>query len=397
MNSDTSRNLSKESMIEQEWLGTWASSQQGLAPTREEYPPAPGLANNTFRQTIRISIGGAHIRLLFSNEYGKTPLEMNSVHIAKPDGIATSAILTNTDTTVTFHNGSKRVIIPAGESVLSDSICFDVAALERITVSIFFGAVPADVTSHTGARTTTYLVKENHVTDAILSDATTMEQWYYLTAIDVLADGNCRSVVCLGDSTTDGRGVRTNYYDRWTDIFAERLLHNQTTSHRSVLNQGIGGNALGGGLGPAANLRYERDTIMQTNPGFIIVLEGINDIGFVESLDSANQIIESYIQFSKIAHEHNIKIYGGTITPFGGFTEYYTKEHGEMREQVRQTVNAWIRNNDYYDGFIDFDAALLNPSNPLLLDSRYDSGDGLHPNPAGYLQMGNCIPLSFFE
>lgn len=376
-----------------EWVGTWASAQQGLDPNRGEYPPAPGLAGNTFRQIVRISKGGPQLRLKISNEYGKTPLVLNSVHIARHYEIGYSIIMPKTNTPVTFNGGSESVSIPPGEIITSDPINYNAADLERIAISIYFGDVPEIVTSHTASRTTSYLVSGNHVSDISLESPITNETWYFICGIDVLANPECKAIVCLGDSITDGRGVRTNHDDRWTDVLAERLLENPQTAHLTVLNQGIGGNSIYGGLGPAAIKRYKRDVLDQQKVGYVIIFEAINDIGYTSSPELADKIIEEYKKFADQAHAQGIKVIGATITPFGGTD--YAKNHWEIREGVRQKINEWIRTTDYFDGYIDFDAAIRDEADPSIMAKKYSS-DGLHPNFVGYQKMGEAIDLNLF-
>lgn len=378
----------------QEWVGTWASSQQGLDPRRGEYPPQPGLANNTFRQIVRISIGGSQFRLKISNEYGRTPLVINSVHIAKHYEMGFSIIDPKTDTVVTFNGGSESVSIPAGQIITSDIIDYNATDLARIAISTYFGEVPEIVTSHTASRTTSYLVTGNHVSDISLESPTTNETWYFITGMDVLSSPESKAIACLGDSTTDGRGVRTNYDDRWTDVLAERLIENPATAHISVLNQGIGGNSIFGGLGPAAIRRYKRDVLDQPKVGYVIIFEAINDIGYTNSPSTADILIEEYKKFADQAHAQGIKVIGATITPFGGTD--YAKDFWDIREGVRQKLNEWIKTTEYFDGYIDFDAAIRDENDPTIMAKKYSS-DGLHPNFAGYQKMGEAIDLSLFE
>jgi lysophospholipase L1-like esterase len=378
----------------QEWLGTWASAQQGLDPNRGEYPPAPGLENNTFRQIVRISVGGSQFRLKISNEYGRTPLVINSVHIAKHYEMGFSIIDPKTDTAVTFNGGSESVSIPAGQVVTSDVIDYNAPDLERIAISTYFGEVPEMVTSHTASRTTSYLVTGNHVSDISLESPATNETWYFITGIDVLSSPESKAIACLGDSTTDGRGVRTNYDDRWTDVLAERLVENPATAHISVLNQGIGGNSIWGGLGPAAVRRFKRDVLDQPKVGYVIIFEAINDIGYTNSPATADRLIEEYKKFADQAHAQGIKVIGATITPFGGTD--YAKAFWDIREGVRQKLNEWIRTTDYFDGFIDFDAAIRDENDPGIMAKKFSS-DGLHPNFPGYQKLGEAIDLSLFE
>jgi lysophospholipase L1-like esterase len=364
-----------------QWVGTWVTAQQ-LTETNNN-PPSPGLANNTLRQVIRVTLSGSQIRVLFSNQYGNSTLVMKEVHIASSSGGSTINI--STDATLAF-NGSDSVSIPAGQTVWSDTLSYSLTALSNYAISICFGDAPPDVTGHPGSRTTSYLQSGNAVTNASISGSTT-DHWYILAGIDVVTDGTCAAVVTLGDSITDGRGSTTNGNDRWPDALANRLQADPNTNKVAVLNQGIGGNAVvSGGLGPTALSRFDRDVIDQSGVKWCIVLEGVNDIG---GSQSATNIINAYNEFIDKAHANNIFIYGVPILPFGG-SQYDSADH----QATRDTVNDWIRTSGRFDAVIDMDAAVRNSSNPNRLASAYDSGDGLHLNPAGYRKMADSIPLS---
>lgn len=382
--------ISSLKLGEQKWVGTWASAQQGLSPDRNEYPPEPGLANNTLRQIVRISKGGTQLRFEFSNEYGKEPLEIIGAHIAKLVNVGDSLIDTSTERALIFQ-GSESITILPGQMAVSDPIEFPVKDLERIAITTSFGQVPINITSHTGARTTTFLMRGNHVSDVSMPISTQFIHWYFISGIDVMANDNTKAIAILGDSITDGYGVTTNADNRWTDTFAERLLANPSTAHRTVLNQGIGGNSIFGGLGPAARNRFKRDILDQDGVGYVIIFTGVNDIGYGNSPNLAKQMIDEYIKFAELAHEAGIKVYGGTITPFGGNSGYYS----QLREQIRQEVNDWIRTNEYFDGVIDFDAALRDTVNPVLLAREYNN-DGLHPSLEGYKKIGELVDLALF-
>ncbi len=367
-----------------QWVGTWVTAQQ--LTESSNLPPSPGLSNNTLRQVVRVTIGGSQIRVLFSNQYGNAALVMNSVHIAASTG--SSGINTGTDKALTF-NGSASVSIPAGQTVWSDTVSFNLIALTNYAVSIYFGTTPSDVTGHPGSRTTSYLQSGNVVTSASLSGSTT-DHWYMLAGIDVATDGSYAAVAILGDSITDGRGSTTNGNNRWPDALANRLAANSSTNKVAVLNQGIGGNSVvSGGLGPTALSRFERDIINQSGVKWCIVLEGVNDIG---GSQSASNLISAYGQFVDKAHAANIKIYGVPILPFGG-SSYDSTDH----QATRQTVNDWIRTSGRFDAVIDLDAAVRDSSNQNNLASAYDSGDHLHLNPAGYQKMADSISLSLFS
>ena len=370
------------------WVGTWAASPYLVTP--DNMPPDPGLANNTLRQVIRVSISRDQLRLKFSNEYGEAPLTMNSVHLAVSDG--GSAIKADTDKAITF-GGEEAVTIPAGETVTSDTIAYHIDGLASMTITISFGDMPSRLTGHPGSRTTSFIDVGNTVTAQTMPSAVTTERWYVISGIDVLTDDTYRSVVILGDSITDGRGTTTDKNNRWTDILANRLQEFPATTHIGVLNQGIGGNSLMfGGLGPTAVSRFDRDVLGQSGVRYLIIMEGVNDIGGASSSEkTVTDLINQLKELIKKAHEHNILVYGATLTPFGG-SSYDINQN----EQLRKKYNDWIRTSGEFDGVIDFDTAVAWKDNTKILLPMYDSGDHLHLKPFGYKVMGDIIDLDLF-
>jgi len=373
------------------WVGTWACGPQ-LTETAN-LPPAPGLSGNTLRQIVYVSIPGTRLRVQLSNAFGDGPVTMNAVHLAVSTGAG--AIDTSTDVGLTFA-GSASITIPAGQAVFSDAFDYPLTALANIAITIAFGAAPAGVTGHPGSRTTSYLVAGNAVAAQTLTAPATAEHWYYITGIDVMADAATSAIVALGDSLTDGRGSTTNLNDRWPDDLSRRLRALTPASAVAVLNQGIGGNAVvSGGLGPTAVARFARDVLNQRGVRYLIVLEGVNDIGTAAAGTGpavANNLITAFGSFIDMAHARNIRAYGIPITPFGGNTGYDTPEH----QTARTTVNTWIRTSGRFDGVIDLDAAVGDPQAPANLLPGYDSGDHLHLNPAGYQKMADSIDLTLF-
>ena len=232
------------------WVGTWASSQQLVEP--HNMPPHPGLAYNTLRQVVRVSIGGELIRLKLSNEYGNGPLEIKAVHLAQAAGA--HRIKPETGLIITF-NGEQAVTIPPGETVISDPMAYSLPSLTAVAITIHFGAVPSALTGHPGSRTTSYISTDSAVDPEWMRQPVPTEHWYVINGIDVAAGNpNSAAVVVIGDSITDGRGSTTDRHNRWPDILAERLQANEATAHIGVLNHGIGGNAvLAGGLGPTVS------------------------------------------------------------------------------------------------------------------------------------------------
>jgi len=373
------------------WVGTWATSPQ--LTEQNNLPPQPGLANNTLRQIVYVSIGGSTLRVQFSNAFGTSPVTINAAHIA----LATSGsgIDPSTDVALTF-DGEPSVTIPAGEEVFSDPFEFALLAQTKVAVTTHFGEMSNTVvTGHPGSRTTSYLQAGGDALSAeSMPSAAMTDHWYILTGIDVMAPTTSRAVVILGDSITDGRGSTTNGNDRWPDALSRRLRENSPTAGVAVLNMGVGGNAvLSGGLGPTALARFDRDVLEQRGVRWVIVLEGVNDLGAANSEQVADQLIAAYQQFIDKAHGKDLLIYGVPILPFGKNTDYYNA----TREAARQKVNEWIRTSGELDAVIDLDEAVRDPMNPQNLREDLDfQDDGLHLNPTGLQLMADSIDLSLF-
>jgi lysophospholipase L1-like esterase len=378
------------------WVGTWAASPQLTEDAN--LPPAPGLADTTLRQVVHVSIGGSRLRVRFSNAFGATPLVLVAARLAHSAGGA--AIRGDSDRPLTFH-GSPAVTIPAGALFVSDPLDFDLAPLSDVTVTVYLKGAPAEVTGHPGSRTTSYLSPGNAVSAVDLPGAARVDHWYFLGGIDVTAAPATAAVATLGDSITDGRGSTTNGNDRWPDNLARRLQSAKGTRGVAVVNHGIGGNRLlRDGLGPSALARLDRDVVAQPGLRWLIVLEGINDIGTRvrardrgEPFATASDIIAAYEQIVTRAHAHGIRAYGATILPFEGFAAYAAAD----AEADRQTVNRWIRTSGVFDAVIDFDAVMRDPGVPTRLAAAVDSGDHLHPSAAGYKVMADAIDLKLFS
>ena len=367
------------SNLSAEWTGTWSTSI--YSDNQLNY----SLDNSTLRQVVRVSISGDKVRLKFSNLYGGSSLEMQMVSLAISTG--GHAIDTGSDIAVTF-GGSQSVTIPAGGSVISDELNYELPALTNMAISINFGSVPSVVSGHVGSRTTSYWQSGEAVSSASLSSPSSDTHWFVISGIDVDRDASARSIVAYGDSITDGLGTTTDAQNRWTDRLADRLQADAETSDVGVLNGGIGGTTVA-----ASGLnRLQPDVLGQTDVRYLIVLYGVNDILFANQ--SSSSIISAYQSIITSAHNKGIYVYGGTIMPFGGYSRYT-----EARETVRQEINTWIRTvraaGGGFDAVIDFDVAMRDPQNAERLNSSY-SLDWLHPNPAGYQIMADAIYLGLF-
>jgi lysophospholipase L1-like esterase len=302
-----------------------------------------------------------------------------------------SSIDPDTDIVLTF-DGMESVTIPTGEKIISDEFYYDLPALSDVAITMYFGETPDDVTGHPGSRTTSYIQTGDATDIETMPEAVGTDHWYYIEGIEMLACEHHRSVITLGDSITDGRGSTTNGNNRWPDNLARRLQENWMTRNVSLINQGVGGNAvLRGGLGPTALDRFDRDVLDQEGIKWVIVLEGVNDIGGSQDESVAADLIEAYQIFIEKAHSEDLLIYGVPILPFGG-SQYDSPAH----EAARQQVNDWIRTSGAFDAVIDLDAAVRDTDNPSILSEEYDSGDHLHLSVEGYQRMADMIDLELF-
>ncbi|WP_405459221.1 SGNH/GDSL hydrolase family protein [Streptomyces sp. NBC_00101] len=390
------------------WVNTWTSMPQLTEPNN--MPPAPFtqdgkvLDDATLRQTVHVSVGGKQVRLRFSNAFGGAALPLTSVSVALPaDGRAGArAIRPGTSRTVTF-GGSARADVPVGSQIVSDPLDFDVPPGTNLTVTVYLahGQASDSVTSHPGSRTTSYLLAGDHVRDEDLPGAASTAHWYFLSGVEVWSPETTAAAVIVGDSLTDGRGSTTDANNRWPDQLVERLRSRPDTASTAILNQAAGGNrVLDDGLGPNVLSRVDRDVLAQSGVEWALVFEGVNDIGTADATEAAQRrtadaLVAAYDQIIVRAHTQGIRVYGATLTPFGGNTGY--DDPDGYREQARQKVNAWIRTVGRFDGVVDFDRAARDPRNPRQLLPAYSDADHLHLNPAGYAALAAAVPARLFH
>jgi lysophospholipase L1-like esterase len=363
------------------WVGTWSCAPYAAGTNT---PPSPYLANNTLRQIVRVSIGGDSLRIKFSNITSATPVTLNAVNIAvSPDGTQ-SAVDAATITPLTF-NKSTSVTMAAKSTVTSDPIAFPLTPNMRLAITIYYGQcqTASNMTHHYGSRTNSYILSGNQTTNAAFTGATTVERWYTINTVDVLAPNTTAAVAVLGNSITDGYGLHDGLQNRWTDVFSQRLNNNAATDEVGVLNLGIGGtNVTTSGVS-----RFQQDILDQSGLRWLIVFYGVNDIG---GNVPATTIINTYKKMIGDAHAQNIRVYGATITPFNG-NAYFSPAH----EATRGEVNKWIRTKGNFDRCLDFDKAVRDPNDTTKLLAIF-SNDWLHPNIAGYKALGESIDLGLF-
>jgi lysophospholipase L1-like esterase len=308
------------------------------------------------------------------------------------------AIRPDSDKALTF-SGQPSVSIPPGAPMFSDPLAFNLAAQSDLAITIHIATAPDAVTTHPGSRATSYLQSGDAVSAADLSSATKVEHWYFLDDVDVQSSAAAGAVVTFGDSITDGAHSTENANTRWPDDLARRLAANKKTAGIGVLNEGIGGNRLLHDMtGPNALARFDRDVLSQSGVRWLIILEGINDLGAHgrtplrdEKIPTAQELIAAYQQMILRAHTHRIRVFGATILPYQG-AGYFSS----VGEADRQTINQWIRTSGAFDAVIDLDAATRDPQKPTQLAPTADSGDHLHPGDVGYKAMADAIDLKLF-
>ena len=386
------------------WASAWSTAVH--APLSfPGLPPTPVIENQSIRMIVRPTIGGERVRVRFSNAFGTTPLMIGSAHIA----IAVNGrnILPDSDRTLTF-GGKSSVTVPAGAPILSDPVDLKFDTFGELAVSIFLPASTTASSVHFWGQHETYVTGPGDFTGkSEIPDASVKTAWYWLADVEVWSSDRVGATVALGDSITDGVGAKQGEYNDWPDLLANRLAAQKSLPAMAVVNEGIGGNRiLHDGAGISTLARFDRDVLSQPGVVNLIVLEGINDIGwprmkpripngeqlkeppFARELVSADDIIGGLKQIIERAHQHGIRVFGATLTPYEG-ADYYTEDG----EQARQSVNQWIRSSGAFDGVFDFDAAVRDPKQPKRFREGYHSGDFLHPSATGYKAMVEAVDL----
>ncbi|KAF2209470.1 hypothetical protein CERZMDRAFT_46997 [Cercospora zeae-maydis SCOH1-5] len=403
------------------WVDTWVSMPQLTEPAN--LPPSPFngsdsiFSNTTIRQTIKTTIGASsHIRLRVSNAFGLTelPITTASVALARAEAgqnqTGASGIDASTLQSITF-SGNASITIPPGALAVSDPIPFAVQANQILSINLYVasGQHGFAITSHPGSRTTSWLSRGDQTATANFTDASTAStaHWYLISALEVWAPRNSKSLVIVGDSITDGRGSTTNGNDRWPDQLFSRLQSGSPgPKSLAISNQAAGGNRiLADGLGPSALSRIERDVLAHPSVGYALLFEGVNDIGTAASTTEAqdavyNRLVQAYKQILSRIHADGIPVFGATITPFGCLNSTIQPYSSPEREMTRLRVNEFIRNlvgqQGGFEALVDFDKIVRDPMNETRLRPDLDSGDCLHLNPKGYMTMAEGFPLDVF-
>ena len=411
----------QNAFAQEHWVASWAASPQARAggPPRAAQPAAPGGAapaapappanpaqtsnfsganfkDQTVRMIVHTSIGGSRVRVELSNAYGTAALQVGAAHVAlRASG---GAIMPSSDKPLTF-GGKPSFSIPPGALAVSDPVNLAVPKLGDLAISIYFPADTGPFTMHSTGLHTTYILAGDVTGVAALGDVPTSRSWYFLSSVDVAAPADAGLIVAFGDSITDGATSTVDADRSWPSILAQRLLANPATANLAIVNQGISGNrVLREGTATNALARFDRDVLSQAGVKWVMLLEGINDIGNAsranfagENNVTADDLIGGMKQLIERAHMRGIKVAGCTLTPYGG-ASYYS----DQGEEIRTAYNQWIRTGGAFDAVVDFDKATRDPANPKQIRADYNIMDHLHPNDAGYKAMADAVDLSIF-
>ncbi len=388
------------------WVSAWSDAVHTPLPF-PDLPASPVIENQTIRMVVRPTLGGERLRIRFSNGFGTTAIVIGAAHVALVS--KGPQISPESDRVLTF-SGKASVSIPPGAPMLSDPVDLKIPAFAEVAISIYVPEKTSASSTHFWAQHETYISEPGDFTGKTdIENATVRMSWYWLSDVEVWGSDRTAATIAFGDSITDGVGAKQGEYADWPDMLAGRLANDHGTGGLAVLNEGIGGNRiLRDGAGVSALARFDRDVLAQPGVTSLIILEGINDIGwphmkprplpdgttpkegpFSVEVVSAQDLIAGLQQVIERAHQHGIRVFGATLTPYEG-ADYYS-EDGEL---TRQAVNQWIRTSGALDAVFDFDAAVRDPNRPSRFREDYQSGDHLHPSAAGYKAMAAAVDLS---
>lgn len=381
-----------------QWVTSWTTSQQALGEAT--------ISNATVRMIARSTIAGDAVRVRLDNTFGREPLQIGRAtvgHRVRGPQLAVGSTLP------VLFDGKPEVTIAPGGSVLSDAVRLRVLAQQDLAVSLFIPAAQVHPSQHTNAVVTSFRTADGAGDATAREDgsaftATTTSMWW-LKAIDVEAAASTGAVVAFGDSITDGTCSTLDANDRWEDVVSRRLtLESDLGSQRdraafplAIVNEGIGGNTLTReGLNPPADSppgleRLDRDVLSHHGVSTVVLFMGTNDI---RRGASAAQVIAAMTSIAQRVKAAGWRVVAATIIPrhtqaSGGATPW-----DDSKTRIRNEVNAWLRSRAPFDAVIDFSSVVADPANPDMLLPAFNCGDGIHPSPRGYWEMGSKLDLS---
>jgi lysophospholipase L1-like esterase len=383
------------------WVGSWGASPepprlQGGGP----FPASPSFKDVTLIQTVRLSAGGNQLRVRFTNEYGAKALVIGGAKVSV-GGVEKPLLF----------GGKPTAIVPAGAPMVSDPVSISAPARSDLVIGLYLPEDTGPCTCHTTAVSKGAIADHQAASLKPSADAKPLPIRAFISGVDVSGPAPAKTIVAFGDSITDGVGSSMDANRRWPDQLSERLnARDKGKREWGVVNEGISGNRLyADGAGQSALTRFDRDVLSTPGAAYLIVFEGVNDLGvghakpppgaassFLAALPKAPANAEDLIaadrQIIERAHAHGIKVIGATIAPYKG-AAYWTEEG----EAERQKVNTWIRAGGAFDGVADFDKAWNDPANPGQIKAGWHIGDHLHGNDAGYKVLADSIDLKLFQ
>lgn len=380
------------------WIASWGAAMVAGTPDRAAVDTGRD-ADMTYRQVMRVSLGGSRLRVRISNIHGDAPLTVDAATVA-PGLVGSDAVDPRSLRALRFHGAPGITIAPGAEAV-SDDIATTLHSGQDVAVSVHTTAQPQRRSLHVAAHATQFRGHGDQTAAATITGAQQLTSWHYVTGIEVLTAQRTPVLVAAGDSLTDGSGSGKDANQRWTDWLQRRVIVEQRWGGPlAVINAGIGGNQmLRDGLGVKLLDRFERDVLQRPGVTDVVVLIGINDLGRMHkggrdtppvraALLTALQ--DGWRRMAALAHAQGICMAAATLPPYGSSTLY---QPADRNEEDRRQLNQWIRESTLFDAVADFDRAVSDPADPSRLLLSYDSGDGLHLSPAGYHALADAIPL----
>jgi len=389
-----------------EWVATWGAAPLPPTAAGGPFPPTPSFENQTIRQVVRISAGGERVRIRFTNEYGTKPLLIGAARVSLAD--AQGAVQAGTEKDILF-SGKPSALIPAGAPLLSDPVVLAVKGLSSLSITLYLPEDTGPCTCHDTAMQTGYVSDKGNFAKDVFKGSQTIQRRAFISGVEVESRAPAKVVVAFGDSITDGVGSTPDTNRRWPDRLLERLAARGGKTAWGMVNMGISGNrVLNDNAGQSALARFDRDVLSVPGVAYVIVFEGVNDLGTsfgsfegafagFKGLSPAHKatadaLIAGYQQLIARAHSRGVKVFGATIAPYEG--AFYYSAEGEAQ---RQAVNAWIRKGGAFDGVLDFDAVLRDPAKPTQIKNGLHAGDHLHGSDAGYDAVAGSIDLALFK
>ena len=384
------------------WAAAWGSAQ--LVPAPAASAPAvwrQPLRDVSLRQIVRPSLAGRTLRVRVSNLFGDEPLVLGAASVARVSALQPQPQLEAASLTPLRFGGRRELTVPPHAEVWSDPVELAVPALADLAVQWHVRSGPVAPSAHPGSRIRSWAVAGDRADAADWPQAEGQDGWWQLAAVDVQPARPAPVLVATGDSITDGYGVPSGSYQRWTDALSRRLA--ALGREVAVVNTGIGGGRLlRDGLGPSLVSRFERDVLARSGVTHAVVLIGVNDLGVshrgrpTTPESRAALLAELQAGFTDLAtraRRQGVCLIGATVMPYGG-SGYYAPQ--PENEALRQVLNAWLREPGRFDALVDFDALMRDAARPSHLRAELDN-DGLHPSLAGYRAMAEAFPVALLD